>query len=183
MRNLSSIANAMVAEMSDDLKADLNAWALDQLTGKVKEKLDAKVKRKLAKEYPTQSVVEAWWLAKLVSGHLLMGRGWLVELRVAELTDDYIENCRRYNVSKRGAATSMGRFLNKVCPDIITTSRKALVVIESARYKPGTDNEVVKRVRFYRLPSLEHCRATWDDKFGATDWDADSMAQEEGFAA
>ena len=182
MRNLSSIANAMVADLSDDLKADLNEWAIAQLTGKVKEKLGAKVKRKLAKDYPAPSVLEAWWLGKLISGHMLPGRGW-VELPVAELTDDYIENCRRYKVTRRGACTAMGRFLKKVCPEIHISSRKAGVVIESARYKPCTDNEVQKRVRFYYFPNLEHCRATWDDKFGARDWDADSMAQEEGCAA
>ena len=115
---------------------------------------------------------ETWWLAKLESGHLLMDRGWPIQLRAAEMTDDYIKKCRRWNVSKRGAATSMGRFLSKVCPNIRKVSRQALVVIESGRYKPGTANEVMKRVRFYQFPNLEHCRATWDVRHGPTDWDS-----------
>ena len=159
MRSLEDIAKAMVAGIDDDLKAELNEWMFTQLADKVVAQL--------AKAYPTpernMSRIETWWIEKLVSGHLLPGRGWLIELPVSELVDDYIAEVRRPEASHRGCATAMGRFLQKVCPSIGTSSRKAEVVTEAGA-------SCIKRVRFYNFPNLEICRMLWDRKFGPMDW-------------
>lgn len=102
---------------------------------------------------------EMWWRDKLVSGELLPGEGWASEFPVDWMTDDYIAKTNRYNVTRRGNATAMGRLLKKLCPGIRALPRGK------------------ERQRCYSMPSLERCRAHWDLKFGKTNWGDDAQGE------
>lgn len=114
------------------------------------------------------STVEEWWYQKLMSGTTLRnGDGWKTELPIQYLVDDYISEVKRFNVSNRGSATAMGRFLNRVCPGIKTSSRVADVELEEGHWS----RSVTRRTRYYSLPTLEKARAFWENSYGTTEWE------------
>ena len=117
------------------------------------------------------SVVEEWWYQKLLNGCTLSnGDEWQTELPVDHLVTDYINEVKRFNITKRGNATSMGRFLKVVCPTIETSSRKTPYEVQDpdghwTRY-------MHRRARWYTLPTLKKARSLWEEKYGKTDWDS-----------
>ncbi len=98
---------------------------------------------------------------------LSRGDGWKTELPVEHLVSDYINEMKRFNTTKRGNSTAMGRFLNKVCPKIKVSSRKADLEVQEEHWT----RHVHRRTRWYLLPSLERARETWEEQYGTTDWD------------
>ncbi len=122
------------------------------------------------------SVVEEWWYQKLLTGcSLRNGDEWQTDFPVEQLVNDYVAEMKRFNISKRGNATALGRFLRKVCPGIIPSSRKTTFEI------PDEDGhwsrEVHRRARWYTIPVLSKARAQWEEQYGQTDWD--SVIEEE----
>lgn len=115
------------------------------------------------------SSVEEWWYQKLLNGTtLLRGDGWSTRIPVDHLVTDYTNEMKRFNISKRGNATAMGRFLNQACPDIRTSSRKHEFEVQEDN---GWVRHDSRRTRWYILPSLEQARASWEERYGKTDWD------------
>ncbi len=117
------------------------------------------------------SVVEEWWYQKLLTGCTLSsGEEWQTELPVEHMVTDYIKEVKRFNITKRGNATSMGRFLKQVCPDIETSSRKTGYEIQDP--DGHWTRHVHRRARWYTLPTLKKARSMWEEKYGKTDWDS-----------
>ena len=120
------------------------------------------------------SVVEEWWYQKLLNGSTLSnGDEWQTDLPVDHLVNDYVSEVKRFNITKRGNATAMGRFLKKVCPCITTSSRKTSFEIQEEHWT----RHVHRRTRWYNLPPLDKARSMWEDQYGKTDWD--SVIEEE----
>lgn len=111
---------------------------------------------------------EDWWLNKLEEGTLLPDQdGWPVEVVKDTLTDDYIEHTKRWNVSRRGNQTALGKFLKKVCPRLEPLQKLARVE------RPTGDGYIVKidkRLWHWMLPDLELARARWEELHGAREW-------------
>ena len=113
--------------------------------------------------------IEAWWEQKVRTGVMLSARpeeGWLRELRVADLTDDYIAFTKRTGITDHGAATGMGVFLHKVMPNLKTSSLQAYVDVQAGdadgeSYRPGTVNQVKRRVRHYEFPAHDVAQRHW----------------------
>ena len=115
------------------------------------------------------SSVEEWWYQKLLSGTTLTrGDGWVAKLPVEHLVTDYTSEMKRFNISKRGNATAMGRFLNQVCPEIRVSSRKHEFEIQEDN---GWTRHETRRTRWYILPPLDKSRESWEKNYGKTDWD------------
>lgn len=122
-------------------------------------------------------VEEEWWYTKLVEGRLSeRDPDWAGSFRKGALVDDYIAYTRRFNISKRGNQTALGRFLARVVPKLSTVQR-------DAEWEEMTNDGYIRKMRgrayFWVFPSLEECRRIWESKYGATDWPAPLQAQEE----
>lgn len=120
-------------------------------------------------------VEEEWWYQKLTEARVLQRQqDWDPSVRKDALVDDYIEYTRRFNVSRRGNATALGRFLSRVCP-------KLDVVQQWADWEePSADGFLRKRsgrAYFWKLPSLEVARARWESLNGPEKW-ADALQGE-----
>ena len=114
------------------------------------------------------SNVEEWWYQKLLTGTTLSrGDSWETELPVEHLVTDYVNEMKRFNTTKLGNATAMGRFLHKVCPKIKVFSRKTEIEIQEEHWT----RHQYRRARWYLLPPLDQARATWEEHYGKTAWD------------
>lgn len=110
---------------------------------------------------------EDWWLNKLLDGQLLDEEEWPSEVIKDRLTDDYIEHTKRWNVSRRGNQTALGKFLNRVCPRLEPLQKVAKVEV------PTGDGYVIKverRLYHWLLPDLETCRRRWEELHGPREW-------------
>lgn len=116
---------------------------------------------------------EDWWLNKLTEGTLLPDTdGWPSEVIKDHLTDDYIEHTKRWNVSRRGNQTALGKFLAKVCPRLSVVQKLTKVEV------PTGDGYVVKverRLYHWLVPDLRLCRERWEELHGAREWPAVSQ--------
>ncbi len=128
---------------------------------------------------PNMTSATLWWLAKLKSGNVLPGIGWPSTLPVDDLTSDYINAIPR-DITRRGNATAMGRFLKPV--DAVgkkKSSVKTEVTIRAGEpggesLKPGATITRTKRARHYIFRGLDTCRAGFERKHGKQLWDGDS---------
>lgn len=93
--------------------------------------------------------VERFWYERLLAGELPAGKPWPKQIEKAKLADDYQGFCIEVGVSRRGAETSLGRNLQKMCPRIGET-------------RPAGK-------RHFILPSLDECRKAFDT-FTNIDW-------------
>lgn len=115
------------------------------------------------------SVEEEWWYQKLEEGCILSGSdGWPAEVLRDSLTDDYIEYTRRFNVSRRGNQTALGRFLNRVVPGMRKVQRAAQMEVPAGDGFMRTVHR--ERAYFYVLPTIGACRARWDELYGPQPW-------------
>jgi hypothetical protein len=111
---------------------------------------------------------EDWWLNKLEEGVLLPDQdGWPAEVIKDHLTDDYIEHTKRWNVSRRGNQTALGKFMHRMCPKLEPIQKLAKVEVPTG---DGYVVKVEKRLWHWLLPDLETCRARWVELHGARDW-------------
>jgi len=115
------------------------------------------------------NVEEEWWYTKLADGRVLRGdEDWTCEVMADAIVDDYIEYTRRFNVSRRGNQTSLGKFMSRVCPSISQLQRRTKIEVPSG---DGWTRQKEMRVRFWILPSLIEARARWDHLYGASSWE------------
>ena len=148
MKNATTMAQLAVEDMSASEAGTFFKW------------LQKRVPAKVEAETTLLRAAEDWWLAKLKSGDMLPGRGWLKVLPIETLTADYITELERHELTVRGSATAMGRFLKKVCPKLDISSMKADACYGITR----------KRPRHYLFPGLDACRAVFEEAYGAQDW-------------
>lgn len=108
------------------------------------------------------SPMEGWWYHKLEEGKLLVEHdGWKRTVLCEELTEDYVEYARTFNImGKRGTPTALGRFLNdKACPWVQKRQGNGTVML---------GDRTIHRPYYYTFPPLEELRKWWDEKFGTT---------------
>ncbi len=114
------------------------------------------------------SVEEEWWYQKLIEGRILARHGkWFSDIIKDDLRDDFIDNARRFNVTRRGTATSLGRFLNKMVPNL--PQKQMTVEIEHVS-ADGYAYMKKERKYHYIFPSVEVCREQWEEMFGKEKW-------------
>jgi hypothetical protein len=108
---------------------------------------------------------EQWWYSKLVDGKTLHTHGeWQPDVTCIELVNDFLEFSKQFTANRRSASTQLGAFLKKA-----TGNR--LDRYQSRESKELDDGTTVERPYVYVFPSLDECRAVWDDKFGGPfDW-------------
>lgn len=134
---------------------------------------DALQEQKMLSLTPEQE----WWYRKLQEGRLLQHHTeWQEHVVKDHLVDDYVNNARRFNVNRRGTATSLGKFLNRVVPGLTT---KQFVAEFEEPTGDGFTRLTKRRAYHYVIPSLEDCRAKWEELSGKENWDAPIEEQEE----
>ena len=107
---------------------------------------------------------EEWWYRKLCDGQLLEGDdGWAEEMRKKPLLDDYADYMRRINAKHRSNETVLGRYLLRVCPGLTTFQANASV--EVPLNTEGWTKKVRQRCYFWGFPSLDVCRARWQELY------------------
>jgi hypothetical protein len=117
---------------------------------------------------------EEWWYQKLLEGRTLRnGDSWETEVRKDALVDDFIHYTQRFNVTRRGSATALGKFLSRVCPGLNQTQRMA---IWEEVVGDGYSRRVEKRTYFWELPTLEKARERWELLYGPEKWDEVQLA-------
>lgn len=116
------------------------------------------------------SAEEEWWFNKLTDGHISpLTHSWIPTILCHDLIEDYVEYTKKFNVTRRGNATALGRFLKEACPPSFTRTQSAesVIVIQADGAEITID-----RPYMYVLPDLKACRDWWDEKFGGPyDWD------------
>ena len=101
-----------------------------------------------------------WWLNKLTDGRLAPDHpDWKGEVPKDVLVSDYLEYSKNIGIGRRSTATSLGRFLQKVCPSGFPKSTQR-----------RTDS--YSRPYFYVFPTLKECREVYAEKElgGVYDW-------------
>jgi len=111
------------------------------------------------------SAEEEWWFSKLRDGKIMADHeSWQTEVVVEQLTADFINYTRAFNISRRGSATKLGHFLRRACPDNQLTRLQAS---ESITIRLASGEQIsLHRPYLYRVPELAELRAHWDMKFG-----------------
>jgi len=115
------------------------------------------------------SVEEEWWYQKLYEGRLLPEHlDWHVETMKTQMMDDFVENAKRFNVTRRGSATALGQFLHRVLKgNLKSIQRMASIEKISVEGHPYPQR---LRAYFYGFPTLKECRELWSEQFGRVLW-------------
>jgi AraC-like DNA-binding protein len=115
------------------------------------------------------NIEEEWWFRKLQNGRLLDDDPqWNERVLSDALTTDFTDYAQKWNFSRRGNETSLGKFLQRVCPHV----RKLQQRITVDRYDgDGRPSRIGKRAYFYTFGPLQKCRDSWDNLYGKTKWD------------
>lgn len=114
------------------------------------------------------STEEEWWMNKLQDGLVLRnGEAWQTEVLKDDLVQDYINYTQRFNVLRRGNATTLGKFLKRVCPKLDSIQR--LTHIEEPT-GDGFVRKLQRRRYHWMLPTLEVARQRWEELYGNEDW-------------
>lgn len=104
--------------------------------------------------------LQAWWFVKLQdSKQLAQHSGWEEEVSVLEMSLDFIEYTKQFNLSQRGSAIKVGQFLMRACP--VGSLKKT-----QGRDKIQLGNKIIDRPYYYHFPGIVVLREWWDKKFG-----------------
>lgn len=173
MTHNTKIAHLIVEGMSASAEASLLKWLIQR-----KPELPLETD-----EAPPLGQAEEWWLEKLMSGDVLPGQGWANSLPCESLSEDYITQLKRHDITVRGSATAMGRFLKKVgAVEKDKPSRKIEIVVRAGEpggehLQPGTTVKTKARRRHYEFYDLDACRRAFDARYGAQNWPGADGAQ------
>ena len=109
---------------------------------------------------------ERWWYQKLAEGQLLPDHeGWVPEAPKVALYQDYVTTLGKIGVRHKSVETELGMFLTKMLPaGSLDTCRKIVVVPTGCG---RSDEGQSKRLAHWRFPSLQACRAAFDQLSGA----------------
>jgi Mesyanzhinovviridae DNA primase len=112
---------------------------------------------------------EEWWYQILKHGRILQEHTTWQEIVMKDMViSDFTEKAKQFNVSRRGSETQLGRFLHHLCPGLRTCQKMAKV-------KEHLGNGIFvdappRRYYHYVFPTLEECRAAWEERFGKEKW-------------
>jgi hypothetical protein len=119
---------------------------------------------------------EEWWYQKLLQGHVLDKEDkWNNLVIKEEVVSDFVENARKFNITRRGSATSLGRFLKKMCPTLDQVQKEAEIEVMSAQ---GFSYVEKRRVYHFVFPTLGACRERWVELFGKEDWQSSRVLEQ-----
>lgn len=124
------------------------------------------------------NVEEEWFFRKLQNGRILEeSKTWETEVIYNSLVDDFIENTRRWMVTRRGSETSLGRFLSRVFPEM---NRRQQLVEVDVMSGDGWSRKVKKRAYVLAVPDLDRCRKRWEELYGAQKWETPVEGEDNG---
>jgi hypothetical protein len=113
-------------------------------------------------------VEEEWWFRKLRDGRILETDGkWEERVECSALIQDYIKYAEAWKISRRGNETSLGKFLNRVCPHI---DRSQISLMKNVDDGEGYSVRKPIRTYVYNMGSLEKCREAWTRLNGNFNW-------------
>jgi len=111
---------------------------------------------------------EDWWYHRLMEGSQLRnGDEWSISIVKNDVIGDYVEHVRRFNISRRGSETALGKFLHKLHPCMRSEQRM------TAWQEPTFDGYTLEkqgRKYFWFFPPLEEARKQWEDRYGKEKW-------------
>lgn len=125
----------------------------------------------------SMSAEEQWWMERLMDGRTTAtSQDWGQWIQKERVQSDYLRYCDAQKIMRRVSPTALGKFLSRSLPDGWPRGTQRMAEVE----KTGADGriEIVKeRAYFYEMPSLEDCRAKWDEKYGGPfGWPTDETA-------
>jgi len=114
-----------------------------------------------------------WWMQTLRRGSLLPEQeDWKEYVACELLNHDYINYTRGLNLSRRSNPTRLGISLREMLPadTLKRLQRRAPVEVP----QPDGTKKLLTKPWYYKLPTLEECRAHFDANFGGPyNWNAD----------
>lgn len=111
---------------------------------------------------------EEWWYQKLEAGRILETHSeWQRYVPTNLIEEDFTRYADAWKFNRRGNATQLGKFLQRVVPHIEKTQRRMMVEVQGADGRPEM---VSRRSYVYDFGDLEQCRLAWDKMYGETDW-------------
>jgi hypothetical protein len=112
---------------------------------------------------------EEWWYQKLVNGRILETHTkWETAVIKKLVVDDFINLGKAWNIQRRGNETQLGRLMSHMIPGLTTKQMMASMEIHVGNGQ--FVQEPAKRYYHYCFPSLEACRAAWEEKYGKQSW-------------
>jgi Family of unknown function (DUF5906) len=114
------------------------------------------------------SPVADWWYQRLWEGtSFRRGEEWSTSVLKDDLVDDYLEHTKRFNITRRGTLTSLGKELSRLHPSLRSEQKKTTWEEQSP------DGWVKKKEGlryFWILPELEAARKQWEKVYGVEQW-------------
>lgn len=125
---------------------------------------DALHEQKLLSLSPTAE----WWYQRLWEGTTFRrGDEWKTVVMKDDLVDDYLEHTKRFNITRRGTLTSLGKELNRIHPKLQSEQRKATWEEPTAE---GWMRKCEGLRYFWIFPELEEARRQWEAVYGKENW-------------
>lgn len=116
----------------------------------------------------SMGIDEEWWYRKLENGRILENDPeWTRDVSCEILTADFTKYADKWNFSRRGNETALGRFISRIAPHVEKTQRRVAVTSYDDEGRPA---RISKRVYFYDFGTLDKCRKAWDEIYGETNW-------------
>jgi hypothetical protein len=129
---------------------DLLAFDLDSINLRQIPRTQALLEQKIR----SLDSIESWWFERLMAGTTTRGGSqWLEEIPKSIIADDYIATSERIGIRRKAAETEIGMKLRKLVPGIG----------ESRPLWAGEGDAMAKRTWCWKLPSLEDCRAAFEE--------------------
>lgn len=159
-----AIAEQMDNGGSEALLHHLMTLDLDGFEVRNVPKTKALAEQKLLSLDPDQE----WWYQKLYDGNLLRKvDGWPTEVVKEKLVDDFVAHTQRFNVTRRGNQTTLGRFLSRVCPQMKQVRKAVDIDVDTG---DGWTRKVRRRLMHLMMPTLEEARQQWERLNGPEEW-------------
>lgn len=112
---------------------------------------------------------EEWWHGKLKDGTILdHNKGWHNIVACEDINIDYTRYMDQWKINRRGNATSLGRFLNRVASHM---TRRQATISREFMDSQGFPIKTKARTYIYNFGSLEKCRQAWDKIHGSYKWE------------
>ena len=111
---------------------------------------------------------EEWWFKKLEDGRMQGHDGeWKGLIPCEILERDFTKHADQWNISRRGNATKLGRFLKRVAPHM---ERSQVSMKWEQPNSQGFVETMQGRRYCYNFGTLDQCRASWEAVNGNVDW-------------